>query len=259
MKEQRVIKFYYPDRKFIVFVLSLFLATLTSNAIASAKINHPAHSNMILLEAGCFQMGSEEFVSEEPIHNVCVSSFYLDKFEVTQENFESVMGSNPSTRQANDFPVMNVSWIEAEQYCRKKGGRLPSEAEWEYANRAGTSSPYLWGEDMDGDFAWFQENSTARVHAVGEKKPNPWGFYDMNGNVWEWVADWYRENFYEMSSKVDPDHNPQGPPAGQFILIRGGSYKENPFFLRSAARFWYEPSIKSGDLGFRCAAEPEVK
>ena len=156
MKEQRVIKYFFPDRKFIVFVVSLFLATLTSNAIASAAIIHPAHFDMILLKAGCFQMGSEEFVSEEPIHNVCVSSFCLDKFKVTRENFASVMvGSNPSTRQANDIPVVDVSWIEAEQYCRKKGGRLPSEAEWEYANRAGTSSPYFWGEDLDGDFAWF--------------------------------------------------------------------------------------------------------
>lgn len=107
-KEQRVINFFYPDSKFIVFVLSLFLATLTSNAIASAEISHPAHSSMILLEAGCFRMGSEEFVSEEPIHHVCISSFYLDKFEVTQENFESVMGVNPSTRKANDFPVVDV-------------------------------------------------------------------------------------------------------------------------------------------------------
>ena len=115
---------------------------------------------MILLEAGCFQMGREEFVSEEPIHNVCVSSFYLDKFKVTQENFASVMGSNPLTRKANDIPVVDVSWIEAEQYGREKGGRFPSEAEWKCANRAGTSSPYFWVEDMDGDFAWFQENST---------------------------------------------------------------------------------------------------
>jgi formylglycine-generating enzyme len=252
MKEQRILKF-------MVFVLALFLMTLTSKISATAKTSNPAHSEMILLEAGCFQMGSEEFVSEEPIHNVCVSSFYLDKFEVTQKNFELVMGSNPSNPKDNGFPAVNISWIEAEQYCRKKGGRLPSEAEWEYANRAGTSSPYFWGDDMDGDFAWFQENSTASIHAVGEKKPNPWGFYDMNGNAWEWVADWYRESYYEISSKVDPDHNPQGPPAGQFMLIRGGSYKEDPFFLRSAARFWYEPSIKSEDLGFRCAAEPEVK
>ena len=242
-----------------MLVLSIFLTVLSFNAIAVAEINHPVHSNMIFLEAGCFQMGSEEFVSEEPVHNVCVSSFYLDKFEVTQKNFESVMGANPSSHKANDFPVVNVSWIEAEQYCNKKGARLPSEAEWEYANRAGTSSSYFWGEDMNGDFAWFQENSTANIHEVGGKKPNPWGFYDMSGNVWEWVADWYRESFYEMSSKVDPDHNPQGPPAGQFILIRGGSYKEDPFFLRSAARFWYEPSIKSDDLGFRCAAEREMK
>lgn len=214
-------------------------------------------SEMILLETGCFQMGSEEFVSEEPIHKVCVSSFYMDKFEVTQKEFDSVMGFNPSTQKGLNFPVSNVSWIEAEQYCRKKGGRLPSEAEWEYANRAGTNSPYFWGETMEGDYAWFKENSSGDIHPVGEKKSNPWGFHDMNGNVWEWVADWYQEDFYEMSAKTDPDTNPQGPPAGQFLIIRGGSYKNDPFFLRSAARFWYEPIVKAGDLGFRCAADPE--
>ena len=98
---------------------------------------------MILLEVGCFQMGREEFVSEEPIHNVCVSSFYLDKFKVTQENFASVMESYPSTRKANDIPVVDVSWIEAEQYCREKGGRLPSEAEWEFKPRRDEQSLFL--------------------------------------------------------------------------------------------------------------------
>jgi formylglycine-generating enzyme required for sulfatase activity len=251
------VKYFLAARKFIVLALFLLFTLPASRVIVSAEIKRP--SNMILLEAGCFQMGSEEFVSEEPIHNVCVSDFYLDKFEVTQKNFERVMKFNPSSGKGKDFPVVNVSWVEAQQYCRKRAGRLPSEAEWEYANRAGTNSPYFWGDDMEGDFAWFKENSMASVHAVGERKPNSWGFHDMNGNVWEWVADWYRENFYEMSAKMEPDHNPQGPPAGQFLLIRGGSYKDDPFFLRSATRFWYEPNIKSGDLGFRCAADPEVK
>ena len=239
----------------------LFCVWVSSYAVAFSGTTNPENLNMIFLEPGCFQMGSEEFVSEEPIHNVCVSSFYLDKFEVSQGNFESVMEINPSTLKGPDFPVVNVSWIEAKQYCRKKGGRLPSEAEWEYANRAGTSTSYFWGDNMEGDFAWYKENSLAVMHTVGEKRANPWGFYDMNGNVWEWVADWYREDYYETSALLDPDYNPQGPPAGQFLIIRGGSYKDDPFFLRSATRFWYEPIIKAGDLGFRCAADPtkEVK
>ncbi len=242
-----------------MFFLSLTWFSLYSVAFSETKGS--VRPDMIFLKTGCFQMGSEEFVSEEPIHNVCVSPFYLDKFEVTQKKFETVMGGNPSTTKDKALPVVNVSWIDAEQYCRKKGARLPSEAEWEYANRAGTDSSYFWGDNMEGDYAWFQENSSMAIHPVGEKKANPWGFHDMNGNVWEWVADWYREDYYEMSAKMDPDNNPQGPPSGQFLVIRGGSYKDDPFFLRSAARFWYEPVIKASDLGFRCAADPikEVK
>ena len=169
------------------------------------------------------------------------------------------MGFNPSTSKGKDFPVVNVSWIEAEQFCRKKGGRLPSEAEWEYANRAGTKTPYFWGSEMDGEFAWFKENSREAMHSIGMKKPNSWGLHDMNGNVWEWVSDWYREDYYEMSAKTIPNENPQGPPTGQFLLIRGGSYKDDSFFLRSAARFWYEPIVRAGDLGFRCASNPVRK
>ncbi|MBI4388622.1 MAG: SUMF1/EgtB/PvdO family nonheme iron enzyme [Nitrospinae bacterium] len=210
---------------------------------------------MIFLPEQCFTMGSEDYAAEAPEHKVCLSPFCLDKFEVNQRLFQEVMGYNPSESRDDSKPVENVTWIEADAYCRKLGKRLPSEAEWELAARGGSRSGYPWGTEMDGSYGWYAKNSSGTTHPAGRKKPNALGFHDMNGNVWEWVADWYRAEYFEtLAQPSTPETNPQGPPTGQFILIRGGSFEDDPFFLRSSARYWYEPTIKNRALGFRCAA-----
>lgn len=209
---------------------------------------------MVFLQADCFVMGSEEFAAEEPMHRVCLNPFYMGIYEVTQEEFKKIMGTDPSLLKGEHNPVENVTWPDADRYCRKKGWRLPTEAEWEYAARGKSKSPYFWGGDMNGDYGWYKGDSDRKHHPVGGKKPNSFGLYDTSGNVWEWVADWYREDTYELNAKTQA--NPLGPTTGQFIIIRGGSYEDDPFFLRSAVRHWYEPVVKSGNLGFRCAANP---
>lgn len=215
-----------------------------------------AIKGMVFLKGDCFVMGSEESAAEEPPHQVCLSSFYIGIHEVTQEAFKKVMETNPSLLKAVNHPVENVTWPDADQYCRKQGWRLPTEAEWEYAARGKSESAYSWGADMDGDAGWYKGNSDHKHHPVGGKNPNAFGLHDMSGNVWEWVSDWYREDTYELNAKTEPFQNPLGATSGQFIIIRGGSYQDDAFFLRSAERYWYEPLVKSGNLGFRCAANP---
>jgi hypothetical protein len=183
-----------------------------------------------------------------------ISSFLINKFEVSQYEFRRVMGYNPSFRQGNPLPVENVNWQEAVQYCREIGGRLPTEAEWEYAARAGTNSAYSWGSRNAGDYAWYYANSSKKTHPVGIKKPNDWGLHDMNGNVFEWVADWYGK--YQKIGLKDP----QGSQTGNARVTRGGSWFSDRSNLKSSIRFKNRPAFSSYKLGFRCAFPiPETK
>lgn len=203
-------------------------------------------------------MGSEEYVVEEPKHKVCLNDFYLDRNEVSQRHFENIMGYNPSYFKGSELPVESVTWPEANDYCRKLGLRLPSEGEWEYAARAGTTSNYSWGFEIDERFGWYEGNSNGATHPVGQKASNQFGFYDMNGNVWEWVSDWFRPEYFETNGKTGMVKNPQGPSTGQFLVIKGGSFEDDSFYLRSASRFWYPPDIHFRNLGFRCAGNPSA-
>ena len=236
------------------FAVLFFLAVSSSPAQSKTS----AIPGMVLIKADCFTMGSEEFIVEEPEHKVCLNSYYLGIHEVTQKEFKKVMSYNPSRFKGPDLPVENVSWPEADTYCRTFEARLPTEAEWEYAARAGSSTSFSWGWDMDDAFAWHRDNSQNGTHPVGEKKANPLGIHDINGNVWEWVSDWYREDYYETSALSEKVDNPLGPTTGQFVILRGGSFEDEALFLRSASRYWYPPTLKHHNLGFRCAANPPV-
>jgi len=199
--------------------------------------------------------------AETPQHRVCITrAFYLGVCEVTQAQYERVMDSNPSGFKESglDAPVEMVSWEDAAGFCRRLSGldeetaaeyRLPTEAEWEYACRGGTTTLYCFGDDEAtlGEFAWYVNNSGDTTHPVGEKRPNVWGLYDMNGNVWEWCQDWFDSGYYKDSPRDDPG----GPTTGSHRVRRGGSWYVAPRFCRSAGRGRLAPDYRRNYLGFR--------
>jgi formylglycine-generating enzyme required for sulfatase activity len=201
-------------------------------------------------------MGSPEGAgntNEYPQHAVIVNGFYMDTTEVTQAEYTRVMNENPSHfKECPACPVENVSWDDAAAYCAKAGKRLPTEAEWEYACRAGSTALNYWGGDRNEKYAWFRENSEQKTHPVGQKKPNNFGLYDMIGNVWEWCSDWYDSTYYEKS----PLHNPQGPDSTRHRVFRGGSWLNNVATLHSALRDAAVPDDPSDLFGFRCVCSP---
>ena len=242
---------------------------------------------MILIPGGSFEMGSvREYEPDETPHEVYVDPFYLDKYEVTQEEYERVVGSNPSRRKGRDNPVDQIRWTDAATYSNARsrleglqpaydpktwrcdfganGYRLPTESEWERAARAGTKTTYSFGNDPSqlGLHAWFKRNSTRGPHAVAEKEPNPWGLCDMYGNVWEWCNDFYHEDYYRQS----PARNPRGPMAGENRVVRGGCWNSKPDMCRSSYRNYEDPGYTDacfgkdihGFVGFRCARNDHV-
>ena len=237
---------------------------------------------LVWIPAGSFQMGSptletnpndDEYVDERPVHTVELDGFWMGKTEVTQEQYEAVMRKNPSESKGARNPVEKVSWNDAADFCRKltdKVGRasspasagrtfrLPTEAEWEYACRAGSTTRFCFGDsDGDlGDYAWYN-NSDYGTHPVGEKKPNEWGLYDMHGNVCEWCADWCGHRYADESSG-GPAKNPTGPSSGSDRVIRGGGWFYSARFCRSAHRDRFAPGDASDFLGFR-AVVPAVR
>jgi formylglycine-generating enzyme required for sulfatase activity len=194
------------------------------------------------------------YSSEGPAHSVLIDEFFIDKYEVTQDKFEGVMGSNPSKFKGANHPVDTVTWFEAETYCQKMGKRLPTEAEWEKAAKAGTNTMYYWGDEYDGNYSWTNDNSGETTHPVSQKKPNRFGLYDMVGNVWEWTSDWYGKHYYQNSSPT----NPKGPTHGKEKIIRGGSWGNHPFYARSSERNWAEPAKRKNKYGFRCAKTQKI-
>lgn len=203
-----------------------------------------------LVPAGAFPMGSPADEQgrdgdEGPVHPVTISrDFYLGIYEVTQAQWEAIMGENPSVFQHTEdhlqHPVESVSWSDCQVFIDKLNRlgagrfRLPTEAEWEYACRAGTTSRFYWGDDpkeyLVNEYGWVNSRSFATTHPVGQKKPNAWGLYDMNGNVWEWCQDWYGPY------PEGPQTNPTGPSEGKGRVFRGGSWYDFPVSQRSANR-----------------------
>ena len=150
-----------------------------------------------------------------------------------------------------NHPVQNISWDKCQEFCRRTGLRLPSEAEWEYACRAGTTSKYYWGDSMDGCYAWYSDNSGYETHAVGKKEANAFGLYDMSGNVWEWCQDWYDSDYYSNGDNATPT----GPSTGSVRVLRGGGcYHHDATYCRSAYRSGDSPGRRDSDLGLRVAA-----
>jgi formylglycine-generating enzyme required for sulfatase activity len=212
---------------------------------------------LVLIRAGEFQMGAPDGdKDEQPVHTVRISKpFYLGKYEVTQAQWQAVMVNNPSRFTGDPArPVENVSWDDVQEFIRqlntKVSGvtyRLPTEAEWEYTARAGTTTAYSFGNDKGqlGQYAWCGDTGGSQTHPVGKLKPNAWGLYDMYGNVWEWVQDWYGP--YTADAAVDP----AGPSSGSGRVIRGGGWDGDAGFCRSANRDRYAPGRRYDYLGFR--------
>ncbi|MCX7005051.1 MAG: SUMF1/EgtB/PvdO family nonheme iron enzyme [bacterium] len=210
----------------------------------------------VLIRPGTFAMGLDQGdADEKPVHNVKITKpFYLGKYEVSQEQWQSVMGRNPSSFKEPKNPVESISWNDCQTFVRKLGEkmprqtfRLPTEAEWEYACRAGTVTKFSWGDNEDGltEYGWCQSNSGSTTHPVGEKKPNAWGLYDMHGNVWEWCRDWY--GTYASGNVTDP----RGPTKGSGRVIRGGGWNYVAEYCRSSGRNGIYPAYADDDVGFR--------
>jgi formylglycine-generating enzyme required for sulfatase activity len=214
---------------------------------------------LIVIPGGEFTMGGDRFDNEKPPHRVGVSPFAIGKYQVTQAQWKAVMGNNPSKFQGDALPVERVSWEEAKAFCEKLSEmtgneyRLPTEAEWEYAARAGSTGEYCFGDDerLLGDYAWYRENSDKKTHPVGQKTPNAFGLYDMHGNVWEWCSDWYGEDYYKELEKGGVAIDPRGPSAGSYRVNRGGGWDDIAVICRSAYRISDAPGFRYDDLGFR--------
>jgi len=233
---------------------------------------------MLLVPPGTFNMGcsaSNQWScnsAENPVHAVTLmNAFYIGRFEVTQAQWTARMGSNPSffqsasaqvpAAQVPNRPVERVSWNTIQGFLSATGLRLPREAEWEYAYRAGTTTafhsmpgfPNGTNDDAQvGNIAWFTWNSANQTRPVGGKAANALGLHDMSGNVWEWVSDWYSSTYYASS----PPTNPPGPATGTFRVLRGGSWDDDTGGLRSSVRDLDSPGNADGISGFRVARAP---
>ena len=219
--------------------------------VKTIKLPGGATMDLVYCPPGTFVMGSpaseEGHREDETQHQVTLTrGFWIGKYEVTQEQWESVMGSNPSYNKGSDLPVDNVSWADCRNFCTKARSdlRLPTEAEWEYACRAGTAGKYA-GTGEIGEMGWFARNGESTTHAVGRKRPNAWGLFDMHGNVYEWCLDWYGD--YQCGITT----NPTGSTSGTYRVNRGGCASSEVRYCRSADRSSRHPIGGGNRQGFR--------
>jgi formylglycine-generating enzyme required for sulfatase activity len=236
---------------------------------------------MVLVPGGTFEMGNGQGKEDErPVHTVTLASFWMDRTEVTQSEYERLgqkeAFANPSHFKGPKLPAEQITWAQAAYYCNARsneegwkpcysesgqcdfsadGYRLPTEAEWEYACRAGSSRDYSFGAETRklGDHSWYKANADSKTHEVGTRKPNNFGLHDMHGNVAEWCNDVYGKDYYAKS----PAENPHGPTRGELYVIRGGSWKSAPDGLRSSYRIgadagFSDACLARDEIGFRC-------
>jgi formylglycine-generating enzyme required for sulfatase activity len=223
--------------------------------------------DFVLIPAGTFQMGSDHGDdNEKPVHTVRLSRpFYLGMYPVTQRQWEAVMGSNPSRFQGPEHPVERVSWNKVQEFIRSLNThegralyRLPTETEWEYAARAGATGAYCYGDDVTqlAQYAWYADSARGITYPVGQLRPNAWGLYDIHGNVWEWVQDWYDNQEYARRTATGTAVvDPAGPASGSDRVLRGGGCSSPACGCRSADRSSDVPGYLSTDRGFRLLRE----
>jgi len=271
---------------------ALFMLVLLQPAIAQRKINKvnndPSYFYMIKVQGGSFFLGSDKgAMDRRPEHTVTLKDFYMDAYEVTQAQWEAVMGSNPSKDKCSDCPVTNVSWDDVQNYIERlnsktgKHYRLPTEAEWEFAARGGVHEVPLVkpskgvdrggvnqflithpdervpdkdktgkkysGKRLPQDVAWYEANSKGHIHEIGRKKANELGIYDMSGNAEEWCSDFYAGNY----GSKDDVNDPQGPATGHSHVVRGGAWNSSKEDIIITRREAYVPNTKTDALGFR--------
>jgi len=253
-------------------------AAITATGLPWRVKDTATQIEFVLIPPGTFDMGcsaSQQYgcgSDENPVHQVTLTNaFYLGRYEVTQAQWTARMGSNPSQFQSASTqvpqaqvpqrPVDSVSWNMIQGFLSQTGMRLPMEAEWEYAYRAGTTTAFhgytgqVSGTNDDsllGNIAWFTSNSNSQTRPVGGKLGNGFGLHDMSGNVWEWVNDWYGSNYYVTSPSV----NPPGPSSGQYRVLRGGVWFYFSFYCRASYRNKYNPGYSGLNIGFRVARTP---
>jgi len=267
---------WYPG--FIKFVIPPGLASGTISIVANGDTSNSVYLTIselpdieeITVRGSQFMMGADNGPADEkPLHEVFISKdLFVSRFEVDQRLWRLVMEGNPSIIKSDDLPVHNVSWMDAVEFCNRlseiqglitcyivtgesvawnedaNGYRLPTEAEWEYTCRSGTTQDF--GESMlPDDYSWYNLNSGLNPHPSGKKEPNPSGIYDMHGNIREWCWDYYDSNYYSVSQSTDPS----GPATGEFRITRGGSYSDGKNYIRASARF--APDSLISDCGLR--------
>jgi len=272
----------------LLIVLLLFPPVVHSNANLVYK-DQFADIEFVFVKGGCYEMGDffgDGIPEEKPAHTVCVDDFYIGKYEVTQAQWRKVIGKNPSHFQDGDdrnccplglcpwitlaqcnpiagmreerSPVDTVSWDDVQEFIFKlnretgKNYRLPTEAEWEYAAKSGGKKERWSGTGFESEldiYAWYEPNAATKTQPVGQKMPNGIGLYDMSGNVWEWVQDRFGKDYYQDSLK----DNPPGPEKGYERVLRGGSWYNHSWAIRTTYRVWVGPSYKTDNAGFRIA------
>jgi formylglycine-generating enzyme required for sulfatase activity len=264
-----------------VGVAFLILAVLGVTGRLNRFIYQPVDMEdyWVTIPAGEFLMGSSQenieyaqslcsdcdFSNEQPQHSVFLDEYQIGKYEVTNNQYNQCIHAGKCVGSVVisklDHPMINVNWYAAKTYCEWVGGRLPTEAEWEKAASwdygAKRKRTYSWGEMIDCTYANYDGKNGGGKHCFGDTAPvgnyesgkSPYGLYDMAGNVWEWVNDWYSDTYYQSS----PSSNPLGPDIGQYRVLRGGAWYNLNYVVRSAFRGWYDPSIADNHFGFRCS------